>query len=140
LSLTSSGIAITASGTCLPSWEINHVPIDPPPWSVVDHKGNDRFKCPGCGKAVAWRIHGPAGLGEVHRVQAAGNDEPIPFNRVGAAGRVGFDRAQVAEGLPSLRLAAGRIIKLAHDANRRLLDRANLWQASSASSALRSSA
>jgi hypothetical protein len=79
----------------------------------------------------------PAGLGEVHRVQAAGNDEPIPFNRAGAAGRVGFDRAQVAEGLPSLRLAAGRIIKLAHDANRRLLDRANLWRASSASSALR---
>ena len=44
----------------LPSWEINHVPIDQPSWSMVDHKSNDRFKCPGCGKAVAWRIHGPA--------------------------------------------------------------------------------
>jgi hypothetical protein len=38
-----------------PGWEINHVPIDKPPWSVVNHKGKDRFKCPGCGKAVAWR-------------------------------------------------------------------------------------
>jgi len=45
--------------TCEPSWEINHVPIDKPPWSV-NHKGSDRFKCPGCGKAVAWRIHGLA--------------------------------------------------------------------------------
>jgi hypothetical protein len=27
--------------------------------SVVDHKGNDRFKCPGCEEAVAWHIHGP---------------------------------------------------------------------------------
>ena len=40
-------------------------------------------------------------------MQAARNDEPIPFNRVGDAGRIGLDRAQVAEGLPSLRLAAG---------------------------------
>jgi hypothetical protein len=46
--------------TCEPSWEINHVPIDKPPWSVVNREGSDRFKCPGCGKAVAWRIHGPA--------------------------------------------------------------------------------
>jgi hypothetical protein len=46
--------------TCLPSWEINHVPIDQPPWSVVNHKSNDRFKCPGCSRAVAWRIHGPS--------------------------------------------------------------------------------
>jgi hypothetical protein len=46
--------------TCEPSWEINHVPIDEPPWSVVNREGSDRFKCPGCGKAVAWRIHGPA--------------------------------------------------------------------------------
>jgi hypothetical protein len=45
--------------TCLPSWEINHMPIDKPPWSVVKRNGNDRFRCPGCGKAVAWRIHGP---------------------------------------------------------------------------------
>ena len=46
--------------TCEPSWEINHVPIDKPPWSVVNRKGNDRFRCPGCGRAVAWRIHGPS--------------------------------------------------------------------------------
>jgi predicted RNA-binding Zn-ribbon protein involved in translation (DUF1610 family) len=32
---------------------------DKRPWSVVNHKGNSRFKCPGCGKAVAWRIHEP---------------------------------------------------------------------------------
>ena len=38
-------------------------------------------------------------------MHAAGNDEPIPFNGVGDAGRIGRDRAQVAEGFPSLRLA-----------------------------------
>jgi hypothetical protein len=38
-------------------------------------------------------------------VQAVENDEPIPFHRVGNAGRIGFDRAQVAQGLPSQRLA-----------------------------------
>jgi hypothetical protein len=43
----------------------------------------------------------PAGLGEAYRVQAAGNDEPIPFNRVGDAGRIGLARAQVAKGLSS---------------------------------------
>jgi hypothetical protein len=53
-------LAFLFCGSCQPSWEINHVPIDRPPWSVVNHKGNDRFKCPECGKAVAWRIHGPA--------------------------------------------------------------------------------
>jgi hypothetical protein len=53
-------LAFLSCGTCLPSWEINYVPIDKPPWSVVNREGNDRFKCPGCGKAVAWRIHGPA--------------------------------------------------------------------------------
>jgi len=63
---------------------------------------------------------------------AAGDDEPIPFNRVSDAGRIGLDRAQVAEGLPSLRLAAGRLIEFAHDANGRLLERANLWRPSSA--------
>src|SRR5580692_10623175 len=70
-------------------------------------------------------------------MQAAGNDEPIPFNRVGDAGRIGLDRTQVVKGLPSLRLAAGRLIEFAHDANRRLLERANFWRASLASSALR---
>ena len=53
-------LAFLSCGTCLPSWEINYVPIDQPPWSAVNREGNDRFKCPGCGKAVAWRIHGPA--------------------------------------------------------------------------------
>ena len=42
--------------TCEPSWEINHVPIDKPPWSAVNRTNNDRFKCPGFGRAVAWRI------------------------------------------------------------------------------------
>jgi hypothetical protein len=70
-------------------------------------------------------------------VQAAGNAEPIPFNRVGDAGSIGLDRTQVVERLPSLRLAAGRLIEFAQDANRRLLERANFWWVSSAwSSAL----
>ena len=51
-------------------------------------------------------------------MQAAGNYEPISFNRVGDAGRIGRDRAQVTKGFPSLRLAAGRLIEFAHDANR----------------------
>jgi len=37
-----------------------------------------------------------------------------------------LDRAQFAEGLPSLRLPAGRLIEFSHEANRHLLDRANL--------------
>ena len=48
----------------------------------------------------------PAGLREARRVKAAGNDEPIPFNHVDDTGCIGLDHAQVAEGLPSLRLAA----------------------------------
>ena len=46
--------------TCEPSWEINYVPIDQQPWSAANRSSNDRFRCPGCGKAVAWRIHGPS--------------------------------------------------------------------------------
>jgi hypothetical protein len=53
-------LAFLSCSTWLPLWEINYVPIDKAPWSVVNHKGNDRLKCPRCGKAVAWRIHGPA--------------------------------------------------------------------------------
>ena len=53
-------LAFLSCGTCLPSWEIKYVPIDKPPWSVVNREGSDRFKCPACGKAVARRIHGPA--------------------------------------------------------------------------------
>jgi hypothetical protein len=52
-------LAFLSCGTCLPPWEINHVPIDQPPWSVVNRDRGDRFKCPGCHRAVAWRIHGP---------------------------------------------------------------------------------
>jgi len=50
--------SVASCGRCLPSWEINYVPIDRPPWSVVNREGGDRFKCPGCRKAVAWRIRG----------------------------------------------------------------------------------
>ena len=42
---------------------------------------------------------GAAGLGEGHRMQAAGNDKPIPFNRVGDGGCIGLDHTQVAKGL-----------------------------------------
>ena len=52
-------LAFLSCTTCQLTWEINHVPIDKSPWSVVNREGNDRFRCPGCGKAVAWRIHGP---------------------------------------------------------------------------------
>ena len=52
-------LAFLSCSTCLPYWEINHVPIDRPPWSVVKREGNDRFKCPGYGRAVACWIHGP---------------------------------------------------------------------------------
>jgi hypothetical protein len=47
-------------------------------------------------------------------VKAAGNNEPIPFNGIGDTGRIGLDHVQVAEGLPALRLTAGRVIELAH--------------------------
>jgi hypothetical protein len=52
-------LAFLSCGTCLPPWEINYVPIDRPQWSVVKRERDDRFKCPGCQRAVAWRIHGP---------------------------------------------------------------------------------
>ena len=43
-------LAFLYCSTCEPSWEINRMPIDKPPWSVLDRKGNDRFKCPGVGR------------------------------------------------------------------------------------------
>ena len=52
-------IAFLFCVSCQPSWEINHVPIDQPPWSVAKRASGDRFKCPGCRRPVAWRIHGP---------------------------------------------------------------------------------
>src|SRR5712664_4263651 len=111
-------------------WSKNWKPA--PPANEADRLGSARR--PGLA-ADLWpaRLHpAAAGLGEAHRVKAAGNDEPIPFNRVSDAGRIGLDRAQVIEGLPSLRLTAGRLIEFAHDAKRRLLERANFWRASSA--------
>jgi hypothetical protein len=71
-----------------------------------------------------------------HRVQAAGDDEPIPFNHVGDDGRIRPWSRPGCRGTPPLRLPAGRLIEFAHDANRRLLDRANFWRALSASSVL----
>ena len=44
---------------CVPPWEINHIPIERPPWSVVDWQAGDRFRCPGCRGAVGWHIPGP---------------------------------------------------------------------------------
>jgi hypothetical protein len=41
------------------AWEINHVPIDQPPWSVVRWQKHARFRCPGCGTRVEWHIYGP---------------------------------------------------------------------------------
>jgi hypothetical protein len=52
-------LAFLSFESCAARWEINFVPIGQPPWSVVKRKAGDRFRCPGCGKAVAWAIHGP---------------------------------------------------------------------------------
>jgi hypothetical protein len=116
--------------------------------SVAQHVEAGRHHADGLGKGWEGRkqkgenaagrlLHPlPAGLGEACRVQAAGNDEPISFSRVGDANRIGLDCAQIAQGLPSLRLAADRVIEFAHDANCRLFERANFLRAWSASSAL----
>jgi hypothetical protein len=50
-------LAFLSCESCAARWEINFVPIDQPPWSVVRRKPGDRFQCPGCGKAVACAIH-----------------------------------------------------------------------------------
>jgi hypothetical protein len=44
---------------CLPPWAINHIPIERPPWSVVEWRASDRFRWPRCRGAVGWHIHGP---------------------------------------------------------------------------------
>ena len=44
---------------CLPPWNINHIPIDWPPWSAVNWRAGDRFRCPGCQGTTSWHIHGP---------------------------------------------------------------------------------
>jgi hypothetical protein len=41
--------AFLSCSTCLPSWEINHAPIDRPPWSMAKRKGNDRSSARGAG-------------------------------------------------------------------------------------------
>src|SRR5882757_6421711 len=112
-------------------WSKNWKPA--PPANEADRLGSARRPDLAADLWPARLQPAPAGLGEAYRMQAAGNDKPTLFDRVGDAGRIGRDRAQVAEGLPSLRLTAGRLIEFAHDANRRLLDRANFWRASSVS-------
>ena len=52
-------LAFLFCGTCQPSWEIKHVPIDKPPWSVVNREGSDRFKCRGAGRP--WPAYSRAG-------------------------------------------------------------------------------
>ena len=37
-------------------WEIDQAQLDKPPWSG----SGQRYRCPGCGGAVRWHIHGPA--------------------------------------------------------------------------------
>jgi hypothetical protein len=74
-------LAFLSCSTCLPSWEINHVPIDKPPWSVVSREGNARFKWPGCAKAVAWRIHGPTSRRPGSSIVAPDRN-PWPASRV----------------------------------------------------------
>jgi hypothetical protein len=129
---------------CVPSYTIDMIEFDEPPWDRFLDKpwagsfAQDAARRSTCtlatdpvrrGRSVSTRSPKPpmalarlqllaAGLGEAHRMQATGNDEPIPLNRVGDAGRIGRDRAQVAEGLPSLRLAAGRLVQLVDDVPR----------------------
>ena len=47
-------IAFLWCNRCLPSWQISHIPIDRPPWTVADWRKGDRFRCPGCHAAVSW--------------------------------------------------------------------------------------
>jgi hypothetical protein len=43
-------LAFLSCGTCLPSWQINYVPIDTP-WSVVKTRATTASKCPGVSTA-----------------------------------------------------------------------------------------
>ena len=38
-------LAFLSCESCVARWEINLVPIDQPPWSVVRRKAGDRFRC-----------------------------------------------------------------------------------------------
>jgi hypothetical protein len=90
-------VAFLTCTRCVPPWQINQVPIDQPPWSVVNRARDDASSVraargPWLGASTGRlgdRAMAPAHfqppatvLGEAHRVQAAGNDEPIFFNRV----------------------------------------------------------
>ena len=52
-------LAFLSCRTCLPSWSINYIPIEQPPWNVVDWRAGDHFRCPGCRRLLSWHIHGP---------------------------------------------------------------------------------
>jgi hypothetical protein len=43
-------LAFLSCGACLPSWEINHVPIDQPPRSVVNREATTASSVRGAGK------------------------------------------------------------------------------------------
>jgi hypothetical protein len=47
-------------GRCVPSWQIDQVQLDQPPWSDANLQPGDRFRCPACRGPVSWHIHGPA--------------------------------------------------------------------------------
>jgi len=72
------------SCTCLPSWEINHVPIDKPLLLVVSHKDNDRFSGmrEGRGISTGWLGGRPIATSIRHprRSTLAGGTRPV-FSR-----------------------------------------------------------
>jgi hypothetical protein len=78
-------LAFLSCAKCAPPWQINFVPIDEPPWSVVNRDRGDRFRCPGCHRPVAWHIHGPSwhppGSGELSGIALA-----LESNNLGPAG------------------------------------------------------
>lgn len=41
-------------------WEAKALPIDEPPWNLVERDKGGRFRCPGCRKPAEWHIHEPA--------------------------------------------------------------------------------
>jgi hypothetical protein len=47
-------LAFLWCNTCV--WEIDQAQLDKPPWSG----SSQRYRCPGCRRAVDWHIHGPA--------------------------------------------------------------------------------
>jgi hypothetical protein len=47
---------------CVPSWQIDQVQLDRPPWSETraEMKTGDRFRCSACRGRVDWHFHGAA--------------------------------------------------------------------------------